>query len=162
MKSAWSGSKNWLFFFDLDQKRGEFFLIWIKKHIKYFWSGPKKRAFFFDLDQKLKIFFLIWIKNLCFFFWSGSKNRDMIFDLDQKNAFFFDLDQKISFFFLVQDQKIFKFGSKIIKDHEIKKWSTVLIHDLPTVEILKIARSKTPNLFALRFRNQDLNTQAAV
>ena len=114
MKSAWSGSKNWLFFFDLDQKRGEFFLIWIKKHIKYFWSGPKKRAFFliwtknwryfFWSGSKICVFFLIWIKKSRYDFWSGSKKR-----------FFFDLDQKISFFFLVQDQKIFKFGSKIMR-----------------------------------------------
>ena len=121
-KKLWSGSKKRRIFFDLDQKTYKIFLIWTKKESIFFWSGPKIEDIFFDLDQKF-----------VFFFWSGSKNRDMIFDLDQKNAFFFDLNQKISFFFLVQDQKIFKFGSKIIKDHEIKKWSTVLIHDLPTV-----------------------------
>ena len=127
-----------IIFNDLDHEIGmiwikKLFMIWIKKHIKYFWSGPKKRAFFFDLDQKLKIFFLIWIKNLCFFFDLDQKIEIWFLIWIKKTLFFFYLDQKISFFFLVQDQKIFKFGSKIIEDHEIKKWSTVLIHDLPTV-----------------------------
>ena len=75
------------------------------------WSGSKKRFFIFDLDQKSAIFFLIWIKKTPFHFWSGSKNLFFIFDPGSKNIHFW------------------------IKDHEIKKWSTVLIHDLPTVKI---------------------------
>ena len=124
-KILWSGSKKSRKFFDLDQKTYKIFLIWTKKESIFFWSGPKIEDIFFDLDQKFVFFFLIWIKKSRYDFWSGSKKR-----------FFFDLDQKISFFFLVQDKKIFKFGSKIIKDHEIKKWSTVLIHDLPTVNLI--------------------------
>ena len=92
--------------YDLDQKRAEIFLIWIKKRNKYFWSGPKTSAFFLDLDQKLKIFFFIWINNFCFLFWSGSKNRDIFFDLDQKNDFFILIWIKKS---------VFSFWSKIKK-----------------------------------------------
>ena len=74
------------------------------------WSGSKNRFFIFDLDQKSAIFFLIWIKKTPFHFWSGSKKLFFIFDPGSKNIHFW------------------------IKDHEIKKWSTVLIHDLPTVK----------------------------
>ena len=87
------------------------------------WSGSKKRFFIFDLDQKSAIFFLIWIKKTPFHFWSGSKNLFFIFDPGSKNIHFW------------------------IKDHEIKKWSTVLIHDLPTVNKYTMLSLMTSFLF---------------
>ena len=102
--------------FDLDQILHQNFLIRIKNFMKFFWSGSKITWKFFDPDQKYVIFFLIRIKTSPYFFWSGSKNLEKIFDPGSKNL---NLDQKSSW---------------------IKKWSTVLIHDLPTVQnILKLS-----------------------
>ena len=65
---------------DLDQKKGTFFLIRIKKCPCFFWSGSKSGAIFFDPDQKCAEFFLIRIKNCIDFFWSGSKISPPYFD----------------------------------------------------------------------------------
>ena len=111
-----------IIFNDLDHKSawsGSIkFMIWIKKEPIFFWSGSKNIKNIFDLDQKRENFFLIWIKNWRYFFWSGSKNLLFLFGPGSKYIQIW------------------------IKDHEIKKWSTVLIHDLPTVCNLSYLKKK--------------------
>ena len=81
----------------------------------FYWSGSWKwhdlLVIFFWSGSKNCVFFLIWIKKTLYLFLSGSKNRFFLFGPGSKNTQIW------------------------IKDHQIKKRSTVLIHDLPTVTL---------------------------